>query len=124
MKKPGKATVTIKGMGGYTGSRKKYYYIAPAKPTVTKASSDKAKSLTIVWKKDTLADGYHIRISADKDFTNVKKSVYIKKNTTVKRTFSALTTGKTYYVQVRAFKTVDGKKITGKYSAAKKVKIQ
>ena len=38
-------------------------------------------------------------------------------------TIKKLTRNKTYYVKVRAYKTVKGKKIYGAYSSVKKVKV-
>jgi len=49
---PGKVSVLIEGIGDYTGSVKKYYYIAPAKGKVTSVSMNSDYSVaTIKWQK-------------------------------------------------------------------------
>ena len=43
---------------------------------------------------------------------------------TSKKTITKLKKGKTYYVRVRAYKKLSGKKIYGKWSKIKKIKIR
>ncbi len=50
------------------------------------------------------------------------KKVTAKKSATSK-TVKKLKSGKTYYVQVRAYKVVNGVKVYGKWSKKKKVKV-
>ena len=54
-------------------------------------------------------------------FKNVKT---ITKAATIKFTKTGLTKGKTYYFKVRAYKTVDGKKVYGDYSKVVSVKVK
>ena len=42
---------------------------------------------------------------------------------TVSKKVTGLSKGKTYYVRVRAYKTVNGVKVYGAYSGVKKVKL-
>ena len=123
-KNHGKATITITGIGNYTGTKTMYFYIVPQKPTITKATSTKAKKITLAWNKDSLADGYQIIVYSDKGCTKKVKSVVVKKNSTVKGTIAGFTSGKTYYVRMRAYKTIDGSKKTGGFSAVKTVKVK
>lgn len=59
--------------------------------------------------------------STDKKF---KKSVTKKTTSKTSFTLTKLKKGKTYYVRVRAYKVDStGKKVYGKYTSAKKVKI-
>ena len=53
-----------------------------------------------------------------------KKVTTIKKNKTTSYTAKKLKKGKKYYVRVRSYKTVNGKKICGDYSKVKSVKIK
>lgn len=82
--------------------------------------STKAKTATVKYKKTTGADGYQITYSTSKKFT--KKTNKLTKKTTYNVT--KLKKGKTYYVKVRTYKTVDGKKVYGKYTTAKKVVVK
>ena len=118
----GKATVTIKGMGKYTGVIKKTFKIVPMKQVITSVTA-KTKAFAVKWTKDLNVDGYQIKYSTKSDFSG-GKSVYVKKNTTVSKTFTGLTAKKTYYVKVRSYKTVNGTKYYSSWSSAKKVKTK
>ncbi len=123
-KNPGKATITITGIGNYTGTKTMSFYIIPQKPTLTKATSTTKKKISLAWKKDSLADGYQIIVYSDKTCKTKVKSALVKKNSTVKGSLSGFTSGKTYYVRMRAYKTIDGKKKAGAFCAAKTVKVK
>jgi hypothetical protein len=118
--KTGKATITIKGKGKYSGTLTKTFNISPKKQTVSSVKSAKTKTVTVTWKKDTQASGYELVYSTSSKFSGAKK-VTVSKNSTVTKTLSSLTKGKTYYVKVRSYKTISGKKYYGAYSAVKKV---
>ena len=118
----GKATVTITGKGKYTGVIKKTFKIVPMKQVITSVTA-KTKAFVVKWTKDLNVDGYQIKYSTKSDFSG-GKSVYVKKNTTVSKTFTGLTAKKTYYVKVRSYKTVNGTKYYSSWSAAKKIKTK
>lgn len=121
---PGRKKVTVKFKGNYTGSVTAYYNIIPKKQTVSSVKSSAKKKLTVKWKKDSLVSGYQIRYSTSSKFYKSKtKTVTVSKKNTSK-TLSKLTSGKKYYVQVRAYKTINGKKVYGSWSAAKSVKVK
>lgn len=48
----------------------------------------------------------------------------VKSNKTVRKTISKLASGKKYYVKVRAYRTINGKKYYGNYSAVKAMKVK
>lgn len=118
-KNPGKATITIKGKGNYTGTKIVTFKIVPKKATVSSVTSTKKATLTVKVKKDSTATGYQIMIAKNSKFTSGKKSYVSSQNTTVTKTFTKLTKGKKYYVKVRAYKTIDGKRVYGTWSAVK-----
>ena len=122
--KPGKATITIKGKGDYTGTKTVTFNIKPKKAAVSKLTSTKKAVLKVTWKKDATATGYQVVIAKNKAFTSGKKTANIKKNTTTSKTFTKLTRGKTYYAKVRAYKSISGKKVYGTYSAVKSKKVK
>ena len=121
---PGKATVTVVGIGKYTGQKTLSYYIVPKRAAITKVTSAGKKKLTIKWKKDTKADGYQVQLSLKKNFSKIARSLYFKKNTSVSTTVTGLTSGKKYYVRVRAYKNVDGKKKYGSFSTVKYANVK
>lgn len=123
-KKTGKATVTITGKGNYTGKKTVYFYIVPKKECIKKLTAPGNKQLKVTWKKYTTASGYNVQIATNKQFTKGKKSFIISKNTTISKTITKLKKGTKYYVRVRAFVKVNGKRYYGKFSAVKAVKVK
>lgn len=83
----------------------------------------KKKTMTISWKSKSNITGYQLQYALNKKFTKKKKTINIK-NYVKKRKVKGLKKKKTYYVRVRAYRTASGKKIYGKWSKVKKVKIK
>ena len=110
----GMATVTVKGCGEYSGSFNKTFKISTAKQKITKIKTAKG-GFTAKWKKQSMADGYQLKYANNSDFEN-GKSKYVKTNSTTSLSVSKLRSGKTYFVKVRSYTTVDGKKIYGDWS--------
>ena len=115
-KKIGTATVTIRGIGNYTGCIKKTFQICPAKVKVKSAQGKKSGMLAVNWQRDRQVSGYEIRISTDSKFKKNVTTKTIQKNKTVKATFKRLKKGKKYYVQIRAYKISNGTKLYGVWS--------
>lgn len=83
------------------------------------------KRLTASWKKVANITGYEVQYSTSKKFTKkTTKTSKITKAKTVKKTIKSLKKGKKYYVRVRAYKTVNGKKVYSPWSAVKSVKVK
>jgi len=124
-KKVGKATVTVKLKNGYSGILKKNFSIIP-KATKLTSLTGKSKSILIKWKKQkTQTTGYQLQYSMNKKFS--KKATMtktIKRNTATKMTVKKLKAKKTYYVRVRTYKIVNGKKYYSAWSKVKKVKTK
>ena len=118
----GKATVTILGLGAYEGSVSKTFKINPKKLTGLKVKAGK-KQMTVSWKKASVT-GYEIVYATSKNFKKGKKTVTVKSAKTVKKVIKKLKAKKTYYVKVRAYKTVKKAKYYSAYTSAKKVKIK
>lgn len=112
--------VTIIGKGNYTGKIVKTVYIVPAKPVISSVTGGK-KNLTVSYRKVTGASGYQIAYSTSQSsgykYLNLNSKTY-------KKTITKLSSGKKYYVKVRAYKTINGKKYYGNYSAVKSVKVK
>ena len=111
--------ITITGKGSYTGKVVKTTYIVPARTAISSVKAGK-KNLTVTYKKTTGASGYQIAYSTSQN--SGYKYVNLN-NKTVKKTISKLTSGKKYYVKVRAYRTINGKNYYGNYSAVKAVKV-
>ncbi len=123
-KNPGKYTVTVTFKGKYSGTKKLSFTIKPAKATLSKVSAG-SKQLTATWKTVTAVTGYEVQASTSSKFTSkTTKKATVKSAKTKKTTIKKLTKGKKYYVRVRAYKTVDGKKIYGAWSTVKSVKVK
>ncbi|MCH5266371.1 MAG: CotH kinase family protein [Lachnospiraceae bacterium] len=94
---------------------------APEKAKIKKLTSPKKRQMKVRIKKQS-ADGFQIVYAGNKKFTKGKKKVYTKKNV---KSFKKLKRGKRYYVKVRAYrKDAAGKRIFGKFSPVKKVKVK
>ena len=72
----------------------------------------------------TGVDGYQIQVATDKNFKKNKKTVTVAKQNASKKTVKKLKKNKKYYVRVRSYKIVNGKKVYGKWSKVKSVKTK
>lgn len=123
-KKIGTASVTIKGKNKYIGTKTATFKITPKKTQISYLKSNATKKLKVKWGKVSTASGYQIVVATNKKFTKNKKEAYAKKKSKVSLTVSSLKSGKTYYVRVRAYKKVNGKKIYAPYSDIKKIQVK
>ena len=123
-KSVGTATVKITGIGAYEGTLTKTFKINPKGTTVTKATSPKSKQIKVTWKKQTTqTTGYQIQYAKNSSFSNAKKKT-VSKNKTTTKTLTKLTSKKKYYVRIRTYKTVNGKKYYSSWSKAKSCKVK
>lgn len=98
-------------------------YYRVARPAISSLKNSASKKMTVKWGKNAKGSGYQVQYSPSKSFASGNKTVTISKNGTVSTTIGSLTKGKTYYVRVRTFKTVSGKKFYSAWSATKSLKI-
>ncbi len=97
--------------------------VKPKKTSIKKLSKGK-KKFTVTWAKVSGVKGYQIQYSSDKKFKKNNKSVTVTKQKTTKATVKKLKSKKKYYVRVRTYKTVNGKKIYSSWSKVKSVKTR
>lgn len=97
--------------------------VKPNKTSIKKLSKGK-KKFTVTWAKVSGVKGYQIQYSSDKKFKKNNKSVTVTKQKTTKATVKKLKSKKKYYVRVRTYKTVNGKKIYSSWSKVKSVKTK
>ena len=120
----GTASVIITGTGKYSGTITKTFKIKPKTASLKTVKSAKKAQLNVTWSKDSTVSGYEMVYATNSKFTKGKKTVTVKGAKTTSKTIKKLKSKTTYYVKVRSYKTVSGKKIYGAYSKVKKVKIK
>ncbi len=103
------------------------------KPKATKIKKIKKgkKSFKVTWKKIKGVSGYQIQYSTNKKFKKkikgkkyVVKKVSVKKAKTTKKTIKKLKANKKYYVRIRTYKVVKGKRVYSKWSKVKAVRTK
>ena len=117
--KPGIVQIRITGKGNYTAGTTRYFYITP--PKMKKPSLKSTKNqITVTYQKAVGATGYQISYSMDK-----KTYKHINASSKATRvTLRKLSSKKTYYVKVRAYKQVDGVRYYGPYSDIRSIKTK
>ena len=117
-KKPGKATVTVKFKGNYTGSKTGSFIIVPSKANITSLTASK-DSITVKYSSVSGAKTYQIAYR----IKGTNKWNYVTNKTTSKK-ISKLTTGKEYEVMIRAGIKSGSKTLYGAWSNKKYVSIK
>lgn len=119
-KSVGTYTVTIQFKGNYSGTVKKTYTIVPKGTSISKLTAV-SKGFSVKWSKQTSqTSGYQIQYSTSSKFSK-PKYVTVSKTSTVSSTVRKLSGKKKYYVRVRTYKTIKGKKYYSSWSKAKSV---
>lgn len=85
---------------------------APAKVGNVSIKSSKGKRVVLSWKKISDVEGYEIQYSTNRKWRGKKTKRTTKTQCVVKK----MKKEKTYYMRVRAYKTVAGKKVYGAWS--------
>ena len=91
------------------------------RPAISSLTSPKTKQILVKWSKNKKATGYQIQYSTSSTFAKGNKTVTVKGASKVSKTISKLKSKKKYYVRIRTYKTVNGKKYYSAWSAKKKV---
>ena len=122
-KNVGTYKVTIKFKGNYSGTKTLTFKINPAGTTVSKLTAAKKGFKVAITKKTAQVTGYEVQYATNKNFKSAKTKTLTsyKKNTL---TLSSLKAKTTYYVRVRTYKVVNGKKVYSAWSAVKSVKTK
>lgn len=109
--------ITVNGIKYYSSYSSSKSAITLKTPSVALKSANKASKIT--YEKIYGASGYEIYMKASggkyKLIKTTSKTSYTKKS---------LSSKKTYYFKVRAYKTVNGKKVYSSFSKAKKIKTK
>ena len=99
---------------------------APKNNKKVKVASAKAgkKSIKVTWKKVKGIKGYQIQYSTNKKFKKGNKTITVKSTKSTSATIKKLKSKKKYYVRMRTYKIVNGKKVYSAWSKAKSVKVK
>ena len=103
-------------MSDYTGKK----IIRLTTPTISSATNNKSKVITVKWNKNNSVTGYQVSYKTG----NTEKTVTIKGKTNVSTTIKNLTKNKTYTVKVRSYRSLNGVNYYSGWSTAKNVKIK
>ncbi len=122
-KKVGKYKIKVTFKGDYTGSKTLYYTINPKGTKVTSVTAAKKSLKVKISKQSTQTTGYQIQYSTSSKFKSAKTKT-ISSYKTTSYTIKSLSAKKYYYVRVRTYKTVDGKKYYSDWSKSVKKKTK
>ena len=122
-KNVGVYNVKVSFKGNYSGTKTLSFTVKPKSTKLTKLKKAK-QSFKAKWKKRKVqVSGYQIQYSTSPKFKNSKK-VIIKGYGTTNTKIKNLKAKKKYYVRIRTYKTVNGKRIFSAYSKVKTVKTK
>ena len=92
--------------------------------TIKSAVNKKNNEIEVTWGRISGATGYEVQYGT---YRNFKKGVHTKRITgasKIKTTIKGLQYNKKYYVRIRVYKKVNGKKYVSKWSAVKQVTVK
>ena len=114
-----KVIVTFKD--NYSGKKTLSYTINPKGTAISSLSKSK-KAFTAKWKKQSAqTSGYQLLYSTNSKFKSRNKYVTVSSYKTTSKTIKKLAAKKKYYVKIRTYRSVSGKKYYSGWSAAKTV---
>ena len=114
----------IKCKGNYSESGTYTFTIVPKGTSIKKLKAGK-KSFTVTWKAQKVqTSGYEIQYALNSKFTKSRKTVRVNKPATTKKTIKKLKAKKKYYVRIRTYKTVGGKRYYSAWSKTKTIKTK
>ena len=122
----GRYDIKVELTGHFKGSKTVSYWIYPKGTTLKSVTGYKGKIL-VKWNAQSekmstkRITGYQIQVATNKSFTKGKKTVVRRGYARTQRYVKNLKKGQTYYVRIRTYRTVDGKRIYSSWSAPKKV---
>ena len=121
--------VSIKGMGTAkitiaASSTNNYKYttktvtitVKPKKVNMVSVKSGSVRKVSVKWVERSAVSGYEIKYSTSKTFASNSKTATVTGASRRSKTLEGLQSGRKYYVKVRAYKNVNGKKIYGAWS--------
>lgn len=124
MKSVGSHDVTVSFKGNYRGTVKLVYVINPKGTSISKAASRK-KGFDLKWKKqEKEISGYEIAYSTSNKFSPMSTKILTVGKGKTSKSITGLKAKKKYYVRMRTYKTVKGKKYYSGWSKVKSVRTK
>ena len=115
----GKAYITVRGRGNYTGSLTKSFTILP-KSVWIKGTDETEHRFTARWEEpDEETDGFELQYSLDESFQKDVTNVTVKDAGKTSMTFDKLDKDKPQFIRIRAYKDVGGETFCSVWSPAR-----
>lgn len=95
-----------------------------ANANISSLKSTSRKTMMVKWKKVSGCTGYQIEYSKDSKFRNNVTKKQIKHSSDTSKKISKLSSKKKYYVRIRSYKVVNGKKYYSGWSKVENVKVK
>lgn len=122
-KNVGKYKVTVTLEDNYGGEEVFYFTIKPKKTSISSLTAID-DGFKIKWNTNSSqTTGYQIQYSTNSSFSSAK-TVTVSGKSKASKTIKNLKSKKKYYVRIRTYKTVDGKKYYSSWSAKKTIKTK
>lgn len=115
----GTATITVVGKGNYSGKKTIQFQIIPKTAKIT-VQEKKGTSVLLKFSKIKDITGYQIQFSKDEYFESGVQKFSTEQQ---RMRFRGLNRGDTYYVRVRTYKVIKGKKYYSNYSKTKTIQM-
>lgn len=119
-----RAYKTIDGKKYYSAWKTLKTPTKPSRPSIKTPSTNKKHQIIAKWSKVTNCSGYQVQYSKKKSFSSVIATRTVSGSSKTSYTGKNFTKGKTYYVRVRSYKAVDGKKYYSSWSSVKSIKCK
>ena len=116
----GIAYVTIRGIGDYTGTITKKFYIVPSKASISSLKSTSKKKVLL--KYSSVKGNVKYQVAYKRSGTNTWSYAYYSNS--YAKTIKNLKSKKKYTFKVRAYKKVNGKYIYGAWSNTRSVTVR
>jgi hypothetical protein len=126
----GNYKIKVTGKDWYKGSITKTIKIYPKTPTIKEVKYNSNGRIVVKWARVANCSKQQVAISKSSTFSSSETCVYSVAANKESASFykikfngdeTHIMNGNTYWVRMRAYKTVDGKKIYGKWGSTKKV---
>lgn len=92
-------------------------------PSLTEVTSPSASKLSVKWKQAASGSGYQIQCSTTSTFATGNRVITVSSLSKVSQEISNLTKGKTWYVRLRTYKSVNGVNYYSAWSSGKSVTV-
>lgn len=119
-----RAYKTIDGQKYYSAWKTITTPTKPSKPSIKSPSTNKKHQIIVKWNKVSNCSGYQVQYSKKKNFSSVIATKTVSGKSKTSYTGKNFTKGRKYYVRVRSYKTVDGKKYYSSWSSVKSIKCK